>query len=67
MWRKAGGEAWSLKLSKWNAEAIDWRPDTNGAEQGCLRSVSRLSLCINVRLRTVARRARAKAQRGSGG
>lgn len=62
-----GGEALSLKLSKWNAKAINWRPDTNGAEQGCRRSVSGLSLCINVRLRTVARRARAKALRGKGG
>lgn len=32
-----GGEASSLKLSKWNAKTINWRPDTNGAEQGCRR------------------------------
>lgn len=25
-----GGEAWSLKLSKWNAKAVDWRPDAEG-------------------------------------
>lgn len=62
-----GGEARSLKLSKWNAKAVDWRPDAEGAEQGCRRSASGLSLCINVRLRALARRAGSKAPRGKGG
>lgn len=65
--RTWGGYALSLKLSKWNVTAVVWRPDAEGAEWGCRRSASGLSLCINVRLRTLARSTGVKEPRGKSG
>lgn len=47
--------------------AVVWRPDAEGAEWGCRRSASGLSLCINVRLRTLARSTGVKEPRGKSG
>lgn len=54
----------SLELSKCNATVQDWRPDAEGAQQRCRKSSSGLSLCINVRLGTLAGEAGVKARRG---